>query len=167
MQLAELGAALKAAGTEGRRLRRALGVAIRAEVEPMKQAEAAAIQAIPSSTGGDPSARLRRGADISGLGLRAAMTRSLRVTVRATLRRTSVELSMAPSRMPSGEDVLPARMDGRGKWVHPVFGDRKVWVTQQPHPFFARTAAPYVEKTKLAIRAAVARISADLNEVTK
>lgn len=37
---------------------------------------------------------------------------------------------------------LSKQMEGTRPWRHPVYGNRGVWVTQKPHPFFFSTLDP-------------------------
>lgn len=42
-------------------------------------------------------------------------------------------------RIPPDMRSLPAYVDGRGRWRHPVFGNTNAWVGQRGEPWFVPT----------------------------
>jgi hypothetical protein len=70
---------------------------------------------------------------------------------------------MNPKDMPPGELSLPLGMEGVKRWRHPVYGNREVWVTQAPHPYFQQAAAGFGPAAGLALRASLEDITRQIN----
>jgi hypothetical protein len=118
---------------EGRQLRRDLSRGFRDVLKPYVPRLRAAYRAGPS----------RGGRRFRGVPLRTLLARSVRVEVRTSGRQAGARIRADGRRMPNGMKALPAYWEGeRPRWRHPVFGNRDVWVTQQPHPAFYRTLRP-------------------------
>lgn len=128
-------AALYAAGSGG--LRRELESEIRKEGAPTVRAVRAAVRAV-RITAVPPAKGHKSSGGRSGPGLRATIARAVRVATRNT-RGIGVRIEIAMGRMPPGMRSLPAYVDGRGRWRHPVFGNTKVWVGQRGQPYFVPT----------------------------
>ncbi|MCQ9178757.1 hypothetical protein KMT30_06870, partial [Streptomyces sp. IBSBF 2953] len=75
-------------------------------------------------------------------GLRGRMSKATRVEVRTVGRDAGVAIRVDGRKMPSKMKALPKGMEGTRRWRHPVFGNREVWVTQPPHPYFFRVVRP-------------------------
>lgn len=75
-------------------------------------------------------------------GLRGQMAKATRVEVRTVGRDAGVAIRVDGRKMPAKKKALPKGMEGTKRWRHPVFGNREVWVTQQPHPYFFRVVRP-------------------------
>jgi hypothetical protein len=69
--------------------------------------------------------------------LRAAAAGALTLEVRerpsARARESGVRIRMRAGKMPGDQKRLPKNMN-RGRWRHPVFGNKEVWVSQQTDP---------------------------------
>ncbi|WAZ20164.1 hypothetical protein STRCI_001263 [Streptomyces cinnabarinus] len=102
---------------------------LREAAKPLVPQVRASIQAIPSRTG--------KGT------LRAEMSRATRIEVRTTGRNANVAIRVDGRKMPTSKRSLQAYMEGTKRpWRHPVFGNREVWVRQEPKPYFFRVVAP-------------------------
>ncbi|SHI68468.1 hypothetical protein SAMN05444521_8231 [Streptomyces sp. 3214.6] len=78
----------------------------------------------------------------SAEGLRGQLARATRIEVRTVGRDAGVAIRVDGRKMPSKMKALPKGMEGTKRWRHPVFGNREVWVTQQPHPYFFHVVRP-------------------------
>lgn len=132
--LAQLARDMREAG-DPQKLRRDLRRDIAAAMKPMKQAVQANERAIPAH-------------GPRHTGLRDDMVKATRIRVLAGSSRAEVKLEVAPARMPAGKRKLPSYMEGRGRWRHPVFGDRDRWVSQSGHPYFWRAVRPHIEDVR-------------------
>jgi hypothetical protein len=115
---------------------------LRAAARPLIPKVRAAIREIPSSR------------EYSPTGLRGAMSKATKLEVKTAGRQAGVAIRVDGRKMPSHMRSLPSMAEGKKRWRHPVFGNRNVWVTQTPHPYFysaLRTAGP-------ASRRAVSRV---------
>jgi len=138
-QLRELARDLKKTGD--RELEKQLRSTIRKAMDPMKRAVQANARAIPAK-------------GPRHTGLRRAIARAATVKV-APSGTAAVTLEISRSKMPAGKGSLPALMEGRGTWRHPVFGNRHAWATQRPHPFFWRGVEPRIKDVRQAVIEAV------------
>lgn len=68
-----------------------------------------------------------------GRGLRATVARTLRVQVRATAKNATVRIQVDKKQLPEDQRELPFYIN-KGKWRHPVFGNRHNWVAQSVSP---------------------------------
>jgi hypothetical protein len=142
----------RALGTtaEGKQTRRELSQGFRDVLRPYVPRLRAAYRAGPS----------RGGRRFRGVPLRTLLARSVRVEVRLTGRQAGARIRADGRRMPNGMRALPAYWEGeRPRWRHPVFGNRDVWVIQQPHPAFYRTLRPSERAARREIDQALARIT--------
>jgi hypothetical protein len=151
-----------------RRLRRAAGpeVAaamqrrIRRAAEPVQRDLQATVRALPirgQGTGSGP--RRDRRADGRAhrvAGLRETIARAIRISVRTT-GNPGARLWIDRSRIPPDQRSLPERLD-EGRWRHPVFGNRRRWVTQYAAPWWGVT----IRRHETRMRAAVARVLDDV-----
>lgn len=120
---------------------------ITAAVKPMQSAVKESIAGIPSKGHPGPS-------------LRAAMVKNTKIRIRASGASTVVRLEVAP--LPGSAAELPAYMDGRGSWWHPVYGNRDRWAHQDPHPYFDRAVMPRLANVRTAVVAAVKETAATI-----
>jgi len=88
---------------------------LRAAARPAQQRVKAAARGLPA-----------KGPKSSGLRRRTA--NAITTQVRMSGRMAGVNIRIPTSRM-GGLSVLPQRMNA-GRWRHPVYGNREVWVTQ-------------------------------------
>lgn len=114
----------------GKQLRKELSRGIRDELKFLVPKLRAAYRSAPSRTGG--RGRLRR-----------ALARAVKVEVKLSGRQAGARVRVDGRKMPDGQGSLPAMWEDYARWRHPVWGDRDVWVTQEPHPVFDRTVRPY------------------------
>lgn len=77
-------------------------------------------------------------------GLREKTARGVQVKVSVAGPRVGARVRVDPRLFPDGAKALPKRLEGIGRWRHPVYGNRDVWVNQEPHPFFYRTLLPHL-----------------------
>jgi len=125
---------------DGKELRRQLTKQLRGELRPLVADVKAAWRAAPS--------RGRRGRP--GPPLRSLLARATRGEVRLTGREAGVRVRTDGRRMPSGMRALPGLAEGLGhkvdrrpgRWRHPVYGNRDVWVSQRPFPRFYAAVRP-------------------------
>jgi hypothetical protein len=130
-----------------RRFRRELREAARPLVPQVR----ASIQAIPSRTGNGS--------------LRAEMAKATRIEVRTAARDANVSIRVDGRKMPTGRRSLQAYMEGTKKpWRHPVFGNREVWVRQEPKPYFFRVVEPSAgPRSRAAVNRVLDSISRDIS----
>lgn len=97
-----------------------------------------------------------------GFALRSVIAAAIQTKISYSGSRQGVRIRVDAARLGNQARNLPERIDA-GKWRHPVYGNRNVWVTQTGKPgWFTRTAernAPAVRaKIQDAMRRALARI---------
>jgi hypothetical protein len=66
-------------------------------------------------------------------GLRQSVANAIGRTIRYQGKDVGVRIRARASKMPAGMSRLPKKMN-KGKWVHPVLGNRNVWVGQRVNP---------------------------------
>ena len=66
-------------------------------------------------------------------GLRQSVANAIGRTIRYQGKDVGVRIRARASKMPPGMSRLPKKMN-RGKWVHPMMGNRNVWVGQRVNP---------------------------------
>jgi hypothetical protein len=66
---------------------------------------------------------------LRGAGLRATIAKGVQINNRSSGPRAGVRVIQRTSALPWDQKKLPRHMN-RGKWRHPVFGNRDVWVEQ-------------------------------------
>lgn len=97
-------------------------------------------------------------------GLRGRIARTAEAWAWARNDYISIGVAIQPNKMPSGQKALPLYMEGaKFPWRHPVYGDRDVWVTQEPHPYFEQATDWYGPAARLALAKAEAEIARILN----
>ena len=154
-QLTALARQCKQAGDEGQ-LRKQLVRELRGEAGKLVPPIRAAIAEIPSKN--LPHSRGRRP-------LRAILSGAVSVQVK-TGKWARVAVFMNPNRMPSGMKSLPGYFEGtpgHGVLRHPVFGDRDVWVSQLPHPYFGRGTAGAAQDAAAGVQRVMDSIAAQLD----
>jgi hypothetical protein len=121
---------------------------LRAAARPMVPAVRGAIRQIPSKRG------------YSADGLRGRMSKAVKLEVRTTGRDAGVRIRVDGRKMPAHEKALQSYMEGLKKpWRHPVFGNREVWVRQDPKPYFFRTVRPLGLASRVQVNKAIDRVS--------
>lgn len=146
-QFRQLAKDLKAAGRGD--LRKEMAKALREGAKPVVEKMQRNVEGI-ATTGarGGASARAARAAKRLGKrkagdkaklrahrssGLRAAAARTVKAKVTTGGKSASVRIKSDAKTMPWGQKSLPGLMND-GKWRHPVFANRDVWVTQTVNP---------------------------------
>lgn len=129
-------------GADNKEIRKQFSRQLREAAKPMVPAVRRSIKAIPSKTG-------------NRKGLRARMSKAVKLEVKTSGRQAQVSLRVDGRKMPNKEGSLPAYMDGRkSPWRHPVFGQDQ-WVAQRPHPFFERATASLGAQSQAKVQKAV------------
>lgn len=145
-QLRIVAAKLRAAGNG--ELRRELGRNMRAAAEPVVSAMRQAVMSTSSAgvRGGGGQQRREFGVGrakratervkrraAAGRGLRATVARTVKVKTETGGRSARVQIRSDTKLMPGSQRTLPRAMN-RGKWRHPVMGNRDMWVGQVAVP---------------------------------
>jgi len=106
---------------------------LRAAASPLVPRVRASIRSIPSTRSYSP------------MGLRGSMAKATRLEVKTSGKAAGVAIRVDGRKMPAHMKSLPAMVEGKKRWRHPVFGNRNVWVQQPSHPYFynvVRVAGP-------------------------
>lgn len=144
---------LKRIGSELRKmndkqLKKEFSSELRAAAKPMVPAVRAAIRQIPSSRG------------YTSDGLRGRMSKAVKLEVKLTGKQAGVRIRVDGRKMPTREKALQSYMEGLKKpWRHPVFGNREVWVKQEPHPYFYKTVRPIGLRSRVNVNKAIDRVA--------
>ena len=133
----------------GREIKKRMTRELRAVAAPFVPAVRAAVLSAPVKGEGST-------------GLRARLARATRLQVRTVGRQAGVRILVDPKRMPDGEKALPEEFEGTKRWRHPVYGNRDVWITQDPKPFFFRTVRPLGPASRVAVGRILDKISKDI-----
>lgn len=121
---------------------------LRAAARPMVPAVRQAIRNIPSTRGYTAS------------GLRGRMSKAVKLEVRTAGRDAGVRIRVDGRKMPAHEKALQSYMEGLKKpWRHPVFGNREVWVKQDPKPYFFKTVRPLGLASRVQVNKAIDRVA--------
>lgn len=136
---------------DGKELKRDLVRGLRAVAEPALLAARAAILAMPSMSVREP-------------GLRATVAKQTKISVTTTGKRAGVRIRALKTGMPRGFRNAPKRLNAKGGWRHPVYGNREVWKTQMGQPGWFDDTIPRfkpaaVKAAALAMEAVAQRIS--------
>jgi hypothetical protein len=100
-------------------------------------------------------------------GLRAAIARRTRVSIRTTGRRAGVAIRSSKLGMPRGFRNAPKRLNARGGWRHPVFGHDR-WVSQMGKPgWFDDTIAKFKPAAREAAHRAMVDIAKRISRQTR
>ena len=133
---------------DDKRLKAEFRKELRAAAKPMVPAVRQAIQQIPSKQPARPD------------GLRSLMSKAVKLEVKTTGRQAGVRIRVDGRRMPAHMRALQSYMEGTKKpWRHPVFGNREVWVKQDPRPYFYKTVVPLGARARQGMYRAADRIA--------
>lgn len=137
---------------DGKELKRELTAGIRASLRPIVAKARAAYRAIPEGPSKPSKSRAEKG-DLTEL-----LAKAVRLQVLTSGRRAGARIMVDARKMPDGMRSLPGLAEGEGgvdrragRWRHPVFGNREVWVQQPSFPTFYRTVEPYRDEVQHAI----------------
>ncbi|WP_157251126.1 hypothetical protein [Nonomuraea typhae] len=118
---------------------------------PLREAEKAAVRALPSRSSGR---------------LRAEIAKATVIQVSMNTRWNGVTVWVNPKRMPASRRNLGAYMEGVSpfqRWRHPVYGRRSAaWAVQRAKPWFYRTARGSERRAEQAIDRVVDQIAKEL-----
>jgi hypothetical protein len=173
----EWGRAVKALRGADKTIRKELNAAIRAATKPIVDDMKSAIGSWDSTAtraGGGSAQRARVHAERAqnhtagrrtaqrrlasgGFDLRRMIAASIQTKVSYSGNRQGVRIRVDPTRLGHGAKNLPERID-EGRWRHPVYGNRDVWVTQTGKPgWFTATADRHTAQVREQIVAAADR----------
>lgn len=100
-------------------------------------------------------------------GLRAAIARATKVSIRTTGKRAGVAIRASKLGMPRGFRNAPKRLNAKGGWRHPVYG-RDVWVSQLGKPgWFDDTIATFKPEAVVAAKRAMVEIAKRISRSTR
>lgn len=95
-------------------------------------------------------------------GLREALARATRVSIRTAGKNVGVSVLTDGKKMPAGQETLPGYMEGESmgrtlRWRHPVYGphDSDTWVAQDSHPYFKPAVDAGIPGVDRAVMAAI------------
>jgi hypothetical protein len=132
-------------------LKKRFGKELRAAAKPMVPAVRQAIRQIPSKR------------PYSADGLRGHLSRATKLEVRTTGKDAGVRIRVDGRKMPDKQKALQAYMEGlKRPWRHPVFGNREVWVKQEPSPYFYKTVRPLGMRARTNVNRAIDRVAKDI-----
>lgn len=155
----QLAKKLKAAGSDGKGLRREMTKGLRKAAQPIVEQAQQNARGLPvaghpvgqtGSRGGRGGASARAARAAAGLGKRKAgdraklkahrgaglrqhVARTVSAKVQASAKGASLRVRSDGKKMPVDQQSLPAAMN-RGEIRHPVFGNRRVWARQTMPP---------------------------------
>lgn len=96
-------------------------------------------------------------------GLRGQMSRATGVQVKTTGKQASVIIRVDGRKMPPKAKAIQSYMEGLKKpWRHPVYGNREVWVQQEPHPYFYKVMRAAGPRARLAVNRVMDQTSRDI-----
>lgn len=169
---------LRAAGSQGKLLRRELTATFNRMLKPIVtdvQSAAKAVKVKGSGGRGSRSrARFHDAADLRRIskaqaagkvarrrrssrptGLRASVARGVKSRVQWSGFKYGVRIYVDTSSLPQSQRKLPRYLDGQGRWRHPVWGHRDRWVDQSGQDYFRSTIKPHEKRLRDATRATV------------
>lgn len=155
--------------TDGRERRLAMNKRIRGIVKPTEDDLRAAVRAVPvkgsrgggskarRSFAGSPAAAVKRGG-----GLRETVARLIQTKITNSGPRQGIRLRLDAAKLPDGQKKLPKRLDGQGRWRHPVFGNRNVWVDQHGRPWWAPVISRHLGRMRSEIGLVIEDVKKEL-----
>ncbi len=149
--------------SNGKELRQAFNWQVGAVLRPIVGQVRAAYRAAPSGGHGSASKARQGQPDLRGL-----LAKATGMQVRTSGRQAGVRIAVRGKKMPSGMRSLPrywegeATTAGRGRWRHPVFKDRTIWVQQPSRRTFEPVVAPHLPQVTAAVNKARDEVAAKL-----
>jgi hypothetical protein len=135
---------LRAVGA-GKEIKKQLSKEIRAAARPLVPLVRASISSIPSGHDGT---------------LRKAMAKATRLDIKTVGKNAQVAVRVDGRKMPPHQGSLPAYMEGtKPRWRHPLYGNRKKWFGQPPHPYFYRVVKPAGIRARVGVYRALDNVS--------
>lgn len=176
--MADLGARLRRAANGGE-LKKNLTAEIRTVTGPVVADLRTAVRGVTSrasSAGGGGSVARHRHAVTSRRrntsrsiakahsrsGLRDTIAAAIVVRTRLSGNEVGVRILVDLSKLPADQRTLPAKLDAAKGWRHPVYGNRRVWVTQVGRPWWFVTIEPHLPGVRACILAAIDKTIAEL-----
>jgi hypothetical protein len=96
-------------------------------------------------------------------GLRGQMSRATTLQLKTAGKQASAVLRVDGRRMPPQARAVQSYMEGlKSPWRHPVYGNREVWVKQEPHPYFYKVMRVAGPRARLAVNRIMDGISRDI-----
>lgn len=184
----DLAKKMRAAGTTGKKVRKAATQALQAAMKPvvadLQEAvrnvqtkgvhghgsrarerfdQAAEARRVAKAAARGKTARARRGAAVA-TGLRSRIAHGVKSRVQWSGHRYGARVYVDTSGLPQSQRNLPKHLNKAEGWRHPVWGNRKNWVQQTGHPWWE----PTIERHLPAMRRALeTTITNSLKELTK
>lgn len=153
--------------SNGKELRKAFNKQVSGVLRPVA-AEVRGAYRAASSHGHGTASRARQGQP----GLRVLLAKATATQVRTSGRQAGVRIAVRGKKMPTGMRALPrywegeATTAGRGRWRHPVFGDRTTWVQQPSRRTFTPVVEPHVPQVVAAVNRARDEVARKLERRT-
>lgn len=124
---------------------------LRTAAAPLVPAVRASIRAIPSKR------------PYTADGLRGQMSRATGLQLKTTGRQASAVIRVDGRKMPTRAKSVQSYVEGvKSPWRHPVYGNREVWVRQEPHPYFYKVMTAAGPRARLAVNRVMDQISRDI-----
>jgi hypothetical protein len=124
---------------------------LRVAASPLVPAVRASIAAIPSTR------------PYSSDGLRGQMSRATGLQVKTVGKQASVVIRVDGRKMPNHSRAVQSYMEGvKSPWRHPVYGNREVWVRQEPNPYFYKVMDRAGPRARLAVNRVLDQVSKDI-----
>jgi hypothetical protein len=148
---------------DGKALRKEFTDGLRGVLKPIVPEVKAAYLAAPSMGHGGMS----RG-QVDRVDLRALLAKATRVEVKLTGKQAGARIRVDGRKMPNRMKALPRYWEGeepgrsKGRWRHPTWGNRDVWVQQKPHPRFYAIVGRHAEQAAQAVEQIANRVVAKL-----
>ena len=97
----------------------------------------------------------RRSRSTRPTGLRAAVARGVKSRVQWSGIKYGARIYIDASSLPQSQRKLPRYLDGQGRWRHPTWAHRDRWVTQTGSPYFKVTIKPHEKRLRDAVRSTI------------
>lgn len=124
----------------------------------LRVAAAPLVPAVRASIRATPSKRA-----YSADGLRGQMSRATTLQVKTVGKQASVVIRVDGRKMPNRSKAVQSYMEGvKSPWRHPVYGNREVWVKQDPNPYFYKVMAAAGPRARVAVNRVLNQVSKDI-----
>lgn len=166
---------LRAAGSQGKEMRRALTATFNRMLKPIVTDVQSAVKSVKvkgsSGRGALSRGRFHDAADLRRVskaqaagkvarrrrssrptGLRASIARGVKSRVQWSGYKFGVRVYIDASGLPQSQRKLPRYLDGQGRWRHPVWGHRDRWASQTGSPYFMVTIQPHQKRLRAEVR---------------
>jgi hypothetical protein len=140
-------------------LRRELVAALKAAAEPTVSDLKSAARSVPISGDAYPGRKSRYNGPSVPKNLRTNIANTIAAKVNATSDGGAVRLRASASKMPPAQRKLITYVDGKGRWRHPVMGNRRVWVSQHGKEWWWPTARKNLETFRKELFSAIDKVA--------